>query len=72
MADNDINVEGLPMFGLVSVGVTSLQPLSFIYCCKIVLMFYNGLHIAEGGDYKARNLNLKQMYNRSTTVHFQH
>jgi hypothetical protein len=24
MADNDLNVEGLPMLGLVSVGVTSL------------------------------------------------
>jgi hypothetical protein len=33
-------------------------------------MATNGLHIAEGGEYEAQNLNLKQMFNRSTTVHF--
>ena len=27
----------------------------------------NGLHIPEGGDYKAQNFKLVQMYNRSTT-----
>jgi len=30
----------------------------------------NGLHIAEGGEYEAQNIKLKQMYNRSTTVYF--
>jgi len=35
--------------------------------CK---MTYNGLHIAEGGEYEAQNIKLKQMYNRSTTVYF--
>lgn len=33
-------------------------------------MAYNVLHIAEGGDYEALTFNLKQMFNRSTTVHF--
>ena len=31
---------------------------------------YNGLHIAEGGEYEAQNLNLKQMFYRSKTVYF--
>jgi hypothetical protein len=30
---------------------------------------YNVLHIAEGGNLGAENLNLKQMYNRSKNVH---
>jgi hypothetical protein len=47
MTDNDLNVEGLSMFGLVSVGVTSLQPLLFIYCCSFVLMNYNGLDMSS-------------------------
>jgi len=33
-------------------------------------MAHNVLHIAEGGEHEAQNLNLKQMFNRSTTVHF--
>jgi hypothetical protein len=32
-------------------------------------MAYNVLHIAEGGNFGAKNLNLKQMYNRSKNVH---
>ena len=31
---------------------------------------YNGLHIAEGGDYEALTFKIAQMFNRSTTVHF--
>jgi hypothetical protein len=30
---------------------------------------HNVLHIAEGGNFGAENLNLKQMYNRSKNVH---
>jgi len=30
---------------------------------------YNVLHIAEGGNFGAKNLNFKQMYNRSENVH---
>lgn len=36
----------------------------------VIAISPNVLHIAEGGDYEVENLNLKQMYNRSTTVHF--
>ena len=31
---------------------------------------HNVSHIAEGGEYESQNLNLKQMFNRSITVHF--
>ena len=31
---------------------------------------YNVPHIPEGGDYEALTINLKQMYNRITTVYF--
>ena len=51
MADNDLNVEGLSMLGLISVGVTSLQPLLFIYRYSIVLMCYNArCGITDGVD----------------------
>jgi hypothetical protein len=30
---------------------------------------YNVLQIAEGGEIKAQNFNIKIMFNRSTTVH---
>ena len=33
-------------------------------------MAYNVLHIAEGGEYEAQIFKIKQMFNRSTTVHF--
>jgi hypothetical protein len=32
-------------------------------------MFYNGLHIPEGGDYEAQNYQLTMNINRSTDVH---
>jgi len=31
---------------------------------------HNGLQLTEVGDYEAQNLNIKQMLNRSATVHF--
>jgi hypothetical protein len=37
---------------------------------QVFKISHNVLHIAEGGEYEAQNLNLKQMFNRSTTVHF--
>ena len=51
---------------LVSSNLTAPPFIYYIQCYKIVLMFYNGLGIAEVRDLEAENFNLAQKPNRNT------
>lgn len=66
---NDLLIGGCILFIVRDYLTTKLSPkqirLDFLNWC-----IDNGLHIAEGGEYEAQNIKLKQMYNRSTTVYF--